>query len=175
LLLNPDYTPVSVQRVKDAMAVVKSINAETPAADVDAAIAALESAITKLKADKDALNAKIDEVLAVIGEKTAEDFEERYYIPFKDALDNAIAVRDNLKADQTMVDEALAALEATFKYLTPAGEACKVDLADAVGADADKMVADAKKLNPNVNVIKSSLKQGSGLDEIIKVIEEAMN
>jgi hydrogenase nickel incorporation protein HypB len=51
----------------------------------------------------------------------------------------------------------------------------KVDLADAVGADADKMVADAKKLNPNVNVIKSSLKQGSGLDEIIKVIEEAMN
>ena len=51
----------------------------------------------------------------------------------------------------------------------------KVDLADAVGADADKMVADAKKLNPNVKVIKSSLKQGIGLDEIIQVIEEAMN
>ena len=50
----------------------------------------------------------------------------------------------------------------------------KVDLADAVGADADKMVADAKRLNPNVKVIKSSLKQGLGLDEIIQVIEEAM-
>jgi hydrogenase nickel incorporation protein HypB len=49
-----------------------------------------------------------------------------------------------------------------------------VDLADAVGADADKMVADAQKLNPNVKVIKSSLKQGTGLDEIIEVIEEAM-
>lgn len=51
----------------------------------------------------------------------------------------------------------------------------KVDLADAVGADADKMVADAKRLNPNVKVIKSSLKQGCGLDEIIAAIEEAMN
>ena len=51
----------------------------------------------------------------------------------------------------------------------------KVDLADAVGADADKMVADAQKLNPNVKVIKSSLKQGCGLDEIIASIEEAMN
>ena len=51
----------------------------------------------------------------------------------------------------------------------------KVDLADAVGADADKMVNDALKLNPNIKVIKSSLKDGIGLDEIIKCIEDAMN
>ena len=51
----------------------------------------------------------------------------------------------------------------------------KVDLADAVGADADKMVNDALKLNPNIKVIKSSLKEGTGLDEIIKCIEEKMN
>ena len=51
----------------------------------------------------------------------------------------------------------------------------KVDLADAVGADADKMVSDALKLNPNIKVIKSSLKDGTGLDEIIACIEEAMN
>lgn len=51
----------------------------------------------------------------------------------------------------------------------------KVDLAEAVGADADKMVSDAQKLNPNVKVIKSSLKEGLGLDEIIAAIEEAMN
>ena len=51
----------------------------------------------------------------------------------------------------------------------------KVDLAEAVGADADKMVSDAKKLNPNVKIIKSSLKDGSGLDEIIKAIEEKKN
>ncbi|MBE6511232.1 MAG: hydrogenase nickel incorporation protein HypB [Methanobrevibacter millerae] len=50
----------------------------------------------------------------------------------------------------------------------------KVDLADAVGADADKMVNDAKQLNPNIKVIKSSLKEGTGLDEIIACIEEAM-
>ena len=46
----------------------------------------------------------------------------------------------------------------------------KVDLADAVGADADKMVNDALKLNPNIKVIKSSLKDGTGLDEIINCI-----
>lgn len=51
----------------------------------------------------------------------------------------------------------------------------KVDLADAVGADADKMVNDALKLNPNIKVIKSSLKDGTGLNEIIDCIEEKMN
>lgn len=51
----------------------------------------------------------------------------------------------------------------------------KVDLADAVGADADKMVADAKSINPGVKVIKSSLKEGYGLDEVIKAIEDFKN
>jgi hydrogenase nickel incorporation protein HypB len=50
----------------------------------------------------------------------------------------------------------------------------KVDIADAVGADQDKMVADVKELNPTVKVIKSSLKTGQGLDEIIKSLEEFM-
>ena len=48
----------------------------------------------------------------------------------------------------------------------------KIDLADAVGADVDKMVADAKKLNPNVQVITSNLKEGTGLDDIIQVIKD---
>ncbi len=48
----------------------------------------------------------------------------------------------------------------------------KVDLADAVGADADKMVSDAKQLNPDVQVIKASLKEGEGLSQIISAIEE---
>ena len=51
----------------------------------------------------------------------------------------------------------------------------KIDLADAVGADIDKMVADAKKLNPNVHVIASNLKDGKGLDEIIQVIADKKN
>lgn len=48
----------------------------------------------------------------------------------------------------------------------------KIDLAEAVGADADKMVSDAKKLNPDVQVIKSSLKEGTGLQEIIDAISK---
>lgn len=47
----------------------------------------------------------------------------------------------------------------------------KVDIADAVGADAEKMVNDAKMLNPNVEVIKSSLKTAEGVSEIINAIE----
>ena len=49
----------------------------------------------------------------------------------------------------------------------------KVDLAEAVGADADKMVADAKKLNPDVKVITTSLKEGIGLDDVIEAIKDA--
>jgi len=48
----------------------------------------------------------------------------------------------------------------------------KVDIANAVGADADKMISDAQKINPNVEVIKTSLKEGKGLDEIISAIEK---
>jgi len=48
----------------------------------------------------------------------------------------------------------------------------KIDIADAVGADADKMVADAKHLNPNVKIIKTSLKEEKGLNEVIQAIED---
>jgi hydrogenase nickel incorporation protein HypB len=48
----------------------------------------------------------------------------------------------------------------------------KVDIAEAVGADQEKMVQDVKKLNPDVEVIKSSLKTGEGLEEIINAIEK---
>jgi hydrogenase nickel incorporation protein HypB len=48
----------------------------------------------------------------------------------------------------------------------------KVDIAEAVGADENKMVADVLEINPDVVVIKSSLKTGEGLDEIIKNIQK---
>jgi hydrogenase nickel incorporation protein HypB len=48
----------------------------------------------------------------------------------------------------------------------------KVDIAEAVGADQEKMVRDVKELNPDVEVIKSSLKTGKGLEEIINAIEK---
>jgi hydrogenase nickel incorporation protein HypB len=51
----------------------------------------------------------------------------------------------------------------------------KIDIAEAVGADENKMVADVLKLNPDVVVIKSSLKTGEGLDEIIKNIQKFMD
>jgi hydrogenase nickel incorporation protein HypB len=50
----------------------------------------------------------------------------------------------------------------------------KVDIADAVGASVEKMVDDVKKLNPDVQVITSSLKTGKGLDEIMVAIESYM-
>ena len=48
----------------------------------------------------------------------------------------------------------------------------KIDIADAVGSDTDKMVADARKLNPEVKIIPSSIKEDIGLDEIIETIKE---
>jgi hydrogenase nickel incorporation protein HypB len=50
----------------------------------------------------------------------------------------------------------------------------KLDIADAVGASVEKMVEDVKKLNPDVQVITSSLKTGKGLDEILAAIESFM-
>lgn len=51
----------------------------------------------------------------------------------------------------------------------------KIDIAEAVGADQDKMVADVKYLNPDVQVIKTSLKTGEGFKEIMEAIERAKN
>lgn len=51
----------------------------------------------------------------------------------------------------------------------------KVDLADAVGADADKMVNDIKMINPDIPVVKCSLKTGEGVDEIIDLHKKFQN
>jgi hydrogenase nickel incorporation protein HypB len=51
----------------------------------------------------------------------------------------------------------------------------KVDLAEAVGADDDKMVSDVKELNPEVQVIKTSLKTGTGFEDVIGAINCFIN
>ncbi len=51
----------------------------------------------------------------------------------------------------------------------------KVDLADAVGADSDKMVNDVKEINPDVKVIKTSLKTGTGFNEVTQAIDGFIN
>ena len=51
----------------------------------------------------------------------------------------------------------------------------KIDIAKAVGADENKMVDDVLRLNHGAVVIKSSLKTGEGLDEIINSIQKFMD
>ena len=51
----------------------------------------------------------------------------------------------------------------------------KVDLAEAVGADADKMVEDVKTINPDIPVVKWSLKTGEGVDEINSLYKKFQN
>lgn len=41
----------------------------------------------------------------------------------------------------------------------------KIDIAEAVSADADKMVRDARIINPRIDVLKMSLKTGEGFGE----------
>lgn len=51
----------------------------------------------------------------------------------------------------------------------------KVDLADAVGADADKMVRDAIHINPDIDIIKTSLKTDEGFNQVMDAISNFKN
>lgn len=48
----------------------------------------------------------------------------------------------------------------------------KIDIAEAVNADADKMVRDARFINPQIDVLKMSLKTGEGFDKWIEFIKK---
>lgn len=50
----------------------------------------------------------------------------------------------------------------------------KVDIAGAVGADADKMVHDALMINPKVRTLKTSRTTGEGIDGWIRFIRECL-
>ncbi|MBN1217103.1 MAG: hydrogenase nickel incorporation protein HypB [Candidatus Lokiarchaeota archaeon] len=44
----------------------------------------------------------------------------------------------------------------------------KIDLKERLGTDLDKMVNDAKEINPNIKVILTSAKNNEGIEEIVK-------
>ncbi|OKY79005.1 MAG: Ni2+-binding GTPase, involved in maturation of urease and hydrogenase HypB [Candidatus Methanohalarchaeum thermophilum] len=46
----------------------------------------------------------------------------------------------------------------------------KIDIADAVDADVSRMVKDANRINPGIEVIKMSIKEGVGLSDFIELI-----
>jgi hydrogenase nickel incorporation protein HypB len=48
----------------------------------------------------------------------------------------------------------------------------KIDIAEAVNADADKMVKDARIINPKIDVLKMSLKTGEGFEDWINFVKE---
>lgn len=48
----------------------------------------------------------------------------------------------------------------------------KIDLAEPIGADVDKMMKDAKKINPNLEVLKTSMKTNKGLDRLLEILSE---
>ncbi len=50
----------------------------------------------------------------------------------------------------------------------------KIDIAKAVNADADKMVMDARIINPRIDVLKMSLKTGDGFEEWISFVKESI-
>ncbi len=50
----------------------------------------------------------------------------------------------------------------------------KIDIAEAVSADADKMVRDARTINPRIDVLKMSLKTGEGFEKWIDFVEKSI-
>ncbi len=51
----------------------------------------------------------------------------------------------------------------------------KIDIAEAVDADADKMVKDALTINPQIGVLKMSLKTGEGFQEWVDFVEKSIS
>lgn len=47
----------------------------------------------------------------------------------------------------------------------------KIDLAERLGTDIQKMLKDAKDINPNIEVITTSAKTGKNIDKLIKILE----
>jgi len=50
----------------------------------------------------------------------------------------------------------------------------KIDIAEAVDADADKMVCDARIINPRIKVLKMSLKTTEGFNDWIEFIKKSI-
>ena len=47
----------------------------------------------------------------------------------------------------------------------------KIDLAERLGTNVQKMIQDAKKINPNIEVITTSAKYGTNIDKLIEKLE----
>ena len=47
----------------------------------------------------------------------------------------------------------------------------KIDLAERLGTDIQKMKDDAKKINPNIEVVTTSAKTGLNIDKLIEILE----
>ena len=47
----------------------------------------------------------------------------------------------------------------------------KVDLAEAIGVNLDKMINDARKLNPHAPIVLVSAKTGQGIEELYKILQ----
>lgn len=47
----------------------------------------------------------------------------------------------------------------------------KMDLAEAMGADADKLAGDVAKVNPKAKVVRTNCKSGAGVSDVIKALD----
>lgn len=47
----------------------------------------------------------------------------------------------------------------------------KIDLAERLGTNVEKMINDAKRINPNIEVITTSAKTGENIDQLIEKLE----
>jgi len=46
----------------------------------------------------------------------------------------------------------------------------KIDLKERLGTNVEKMIADAKKINPEIEVITTSAKTGENIDKLLELI-----
>lgn len=141
-----DYSPISRAELEETLANAKSVLANSNATDAEmdeaASILATKLAAIKHAANKTMLRNVLDIANATIEGYTSADFEPRYWVPFKSALDVAVELNNDTEADQNDVDYAAEELSRTLKYLTYAGEACFVELDYALNEYANLVETD---------------------------------
>ena len=135
---NTVYTPKTKADLESALAVAKTVagNATATADDIRTVKTELDTALAALKvaANKTELQKAITDANAKLEGKTATDFVERYYTAFIAAIDAAVVVNNDAEAVQEDADNACKGIADAAKYLTPAGQACKVDIVELLAA-----------------------------------------
>lgn len=84
---------------------------------------------------------------------------------FKLGLDTRVVVVSVTEGEYMVIKHPLIFLSSDIAVIN------KIDLAEVMEVDPEKLVEEAKKINPKIRVVKTSIKTGEGIEEVIEALE----